>query len=114
MPCPVSPSSPLPSSPPYRDLPSFPTRRSSDLPSCRRVGLPRSQSHGPKPTPTKFRSSCTGHWRHLATPLPRSGGANDQCNRSEEHTSELQSRGHLVCRLLLEKKNKKKKARRIS
>src|SRR5690554_7175860 len=29
--------------------------------------------------------------------------------RSEEHTSELQSRPHLVCRLLLEKKNKKKK-----
>src|SRR5439155_3714057 len=31
--------------------------------------------------------------------------------RSEEHTSELQSRGHLVCRLLLEKKKKKKKKR---
>src|SRR5690625_3591721 len=31
--------------------------------------------------------------------------------RSEEHTSELQSRGHLVCRLLLEKKNKKSKAK---
>src|SRR2546422_10201893 len=30
-------------------------------------------------------------------------------NRSEEHTSELQSRLHLVCRLLLEKKKKKKK-----
>src|SRR5690625_1165865 len=29
-------------------------------------------------------------------------------NRSEEHTSELQSRGHLVCRLLLEKKKRKK------
>src|SRR5690625_6708066 len=28
--------------------------------------------------------------------------------RSEEHTSELQSRGHLVCRLLLEKKKKTK------
>src|SRR5437660_2345920 len=28
-------------------------------------------------------------------------------DRSEEHTSELQSRGHLVCRLLLEKKKKK-------
>src|SRR5690625_6672712 len=27
-----------------------------------------------------------------------------ECSRSEEHTSELQSRGHLVCRLLLEKK----------
>src|SRR5439155_19189546 len=31
-------------------------------------------------------------------PIPR------ERNRSEEHTSELQSRGHLVCRLLLEKK----------
>src|SRR2546422_2905216 len=30
-------------------------------------------------------------------------------NRSEEHTSELQSRLHLVCRLLLEKKKKKNK-----
>src|SRR2546422_2839177 len=30
--------------------------------------------------------------------------------RSEEHTSELQSRLHLVCRLLLEKKKKKKQA----
>src|SRR5437870_10763430 len=29
-----------------------------------------------------------------------------QSKRSEEHTSELQSRGHLVCRLLLEKKKK--------
>src|SRR5690625_6256802 len=31
---------------------------------------------------------------------------NDTENRSEEHTSELQSRGHLVCRLLLEKKKR--------
>src|SRR5205809_5117727 len=31
-----------------------------------------------------------------------------QCFRSEEHTSELQSRLHLVCRLLLEKKKKQK------
>src|SRR5690625_6177979 len=34
-----------------------------------------------------------------------SGANGDNCPRSEEHTSELQSRGHLVCRLLLEKKN---------
>src|SRR5207249_9581536 len=33
----------------------------------------------------------------------------DAENRSEEHTSELQSRFDLVCRLLLEKKNKKHK-----
>src|SRR5439155_2607501 len=32
------------------------------------------------------------------------GPENNQYERSEEHTSELQSRGHLVCRLLLEKK----------
>src|SRR5439155_19827794 len=31
--------------------------------------------------------------------------------RSEEHTSELQSRGHLVCRLLLEKKKKQQKSK---
>src|SRR5439155_10138488 len=50
---------------------------------------------------------------------PNRGGANahgdaecgrgpspDPLPRSEEHTSELQSRGHLVCRLLLEKKKK--------
>src|SRR5207253_10567924 len=38
---------------------------------------------------------------------PPSGRADGDLEpaRSEEHTSELQSRGHLVCRLLLEKKN---------
>src|SRR5207244_9454687 len=36
--------------------------------------------------------------------LPRLGGC--RISRSEEHTSELQSPDHLVCRLLLEKKNK--------
>src|SRR2546422_4878377 len=34
-------------------------------------------------------------------------------SRSEEHTSELQSRLHLVCRLLLEKKKKKKTSLRL-
>src|SRR5690625_5948092 len=34
------------------------------------------------------------------------GDGYDRFQRSEEHTSELQSRGHLVCRLLLEKKKK--------
>src|SRR2546422_7829337 len=33
----------------------------------------------------------------------------EKSQRSEEHTSELQSRLHLVCRLLLEKKKKKRK-----
>src|SRR3712207_7182446 len=34
----------------------------------------------------------------------RPGGGRDRAARSEEHTSELQSRQYLVCRLLLEKK----------
>src|SRR5439155_26123268 len=38
------------------------------------------------------------------TPLLPSGALPRAQVRSEEHTSELQSRGHLVCRLLLEKK----------
>src|SRR5688572_30918035 len=37
----------------------------------------------------------------------RLNGSDDSMNRSEEHTSELQSQSNLVCRLLLEKKKKK-------
>src|SRR5437870_9669493 len=50
------------------------------------------------------RSSSTGSFV-LCQPV----SATVLTGRSEEHTSELQSRGHLVCRLLLEKKKKKKK-----
>src|SRR5690625_5932756 len=42
-----------------------------------------------------------------AAPDDAPAAAEDPVERSEEHTSELQSRGHLVCRLLLEKKKKK-------
>src|SRR5690625_2491542 len=42
--------------------------------------------------------SCAAGQRLTSGHQPHSG------DRSEEHTSELQSRGHLVCRLLLEKK----------
>src|SRR2546429_3648780 len=63
------------------------------------------------PYTTLFRSpmggSCrTARWAACGCAATRARSA-----RSEEHTSELQSRLHLVCRLLLEKK-KKKKARR--
>src|SRR2546429_1799231 len=48
--------------------------------------------------------------RNVPSPSPRSDGQSSQpratATRSEEHTSELQSRLHLVCRLLLEKKKK--------
>src|SRR3990172_6098356 len=45
---------------------------------------------------------CGGDHRSDNKICPKHGGTKD---RSEEHTSELQSRLHLVCRLLLEKKN---------
>src|SRR2546429_6943496 len=51
---------------------------------------PAGRGSAPAPRP----SGCGPSWRHRGT-------------RSEEHTSELQSRLHLVCRLLLEKKKKK-------
>src|SRR5690625_6220618 len=44
-------------------------------------------------------SICPKPWTVILTNYPQNIGL-----RSEEHTSELQSRGHLVCRLLLEKK----------
>src|SRR6266403_4530233 len=52
------------------------------------------------PYTTLFRSWCARSW-HLVWRVRRPGAA-----RSEEHTSELQSRRDLVCRLLLEKKKK--------
>src|SRR5439155_11367424 len=61
------------------------------------------------PYTTLFRSSRVPGGARTKRALPTHGGAARQgaagLERSEEHTSELQSRGHLVCRLLLEKKN---------
>src|SRR2546429_4084920 len=72
------------------------------------------------PYTTLFRSQRVGHRDPRARPCTRRPAHGDgdavserrgekhqqvlRCARSEEHTSELQSRLHLVCRLLLEKK----------
>src|SRR5690348_17414096 len=71
------------------------------------------------PYTTLFRSNrrCCGGvigWGLLNEPERRSGSGTAAVRapataRSEEHTSELQSPVHLVCRLLLEKKKKKQK-----
>src|SRR5436309_14159344 len=58
-------------------------RRSSDLP--------------------RWRFARVRSWRSSAPPVSASPRC-CTCSRSEEHTSELQSRENLVCRLLLEKK----------
>src|SRR2546422_2142661 len=63
------------------------------------------------PYTTLFRSAISGvsAWRQSAS--FGSTPSTARSVRSEEHTSELQSRLHLVCRLLLEKKKKKKTAK---
>src|SRR5207302_5738768 len=83
----------------HRDLHSFPTRRSSDLvrPAAVRSGTWDPSSRGAAGSAAHAcRARCT---RARCPPSAR----------SEEHTSELQSRENLVCRLLLEKKKNKEK-----
>src|SRR5438876_2340210 len=80
-----------------RALPSFPTRRSSDLVTTSR--WPRSPAPGASP------ARLDGSWPPAA--ILRSSAAvprPETTRRSEEHTSELQSPVHLVCRLLPDKK----------
>src|SRR5687768_18195427 len=64
------------------------------------------------PYTTLFRSQSSGaHTSHSPHGLPESCTSPDAApGRSEEHTSELQSRLHLVCRLLLEKKKPENKS----
>src|SRR2546429_5944963 len=57
------------------------------------------------PYTTLFRSHVRAIERRSPSPLSRRQNPRTPRERSEEHTSELQSRLHLVCRLLLEKKN---------
>src|SRR5690349_22132502 len=58
----------------------------------------------PVPGWADHRTPLTGLYLCGAAAHP-GGGVMGACGRSEEHTSELQSRRDLVCRLLLEKKN---------
>src|SRR3989442_6982067 len=64
----------------------------------------RSQQARPAQCPVDGRHDDLG----LGREVPRHGVAVVGFDRSEEHTSELQSRPHLVCRLLLEKKKKER------
>src|SRR5438105_9379205 len=82
-----------------RDPHSFPTRRSSDLYATASAAM--------KSRPLQSASSAaasTAPRLSLGWHVP-----SERQSRSEEHTSELQSRVDLVCRLLLEKKKNKNK-----
>src|SRR5205814_3651806 len=95
------------------DLHSFPTRRSSDLGAVGAIGCSIGKG-------IRAKSAQFGYW--LGEPYWGRGIMSAAVQRiapyvltryelvrlrSEEHTSELQSLRHLVCRLLLEKKKKK-------
>src|SRR4029077_11072681 len=64
------------------------------------------------PYTTLFRSKITPRRRDFKT-VPMILESEDYWDRSEEHTSELQSHLNLVCRLLLEKKNKPRGQSRV-
>src|SRR5690606_39424318 len=93
----------------HRDLHSFPTRRSSDLHQSvgRNWGWYCCSRRWPPPVRAMEAASPRPHRRGAATPSPRRRRVHLSPRiRSEEHTSELQSRENLVCRLLLEKKKR--------
>src|SRR5207253_10329987 len=93
-------------------LPSSPTRRSSDLQFCdwaKQVAQTVNQ-WGIHDFVVGNEVNTRLYW----SPQKSSSGKDVAAPaylalRSEEHTSELQSRGHLVCRLLLEKKKSDRK-----
>src|SRR5438552_12954393 len=90
--------------------------------TSRAAGAPHRRARCPPRPRDGFRHSVVRGASRLARgvgaraprPVPRcpgapgpTGGGRARSRRSEEHTSELQSPDHLVCRLLLEKKKKK-------
>src|SRR5690606_41725351 len=96
----------------HRDLHSFPTRRSSDLSWAR---FSQASAWGSSKASLRCSGrrprtrSCSSLWSSCfcCARQVSSGKKNEPSTgklRSEEHTSELQSRENLVCRLLLEKK----------
>src|SRR5205814_2936833 len=96
-----------------RDGPhAFPTRRSSDLVASSGWGG-RIETRVDSPAGPLISTAnvpfTAGAYTNITAPLSDPQGTHTLCfvflrNRSEEHTSELQSLRHLVCRLLLEKK----------
>src|SRR5690606_41427979 len=96
----------------HLELPSFPTRRSSDLADVlrlvrvgRHLGQPHRRARD-QPEQVERRLRAQGAVPRPADEVDERQQADERLPRSEEHTSELQSRENLVCRLLLEKKKK--------
>src|SRR5690606_41885208 len=89
-----------PSSTPFPCTTLFRSSPTPDPSTGERPRTPRT-AHAAQPPPAPSRTPAT-------TPRPAAAST-----RSEEHTSELQSRENLVCRLLLEKKNRQNSRHQI-
>src|SRR5690242_21321151 len=87
-----------------RNLPSFPTRRSSDLVDECQATLIEAEALEAITAERGIAVEAGQHRRNLVTRKRRP--ARSRSDRSEEHTSELQSHVNIVCRLLLEKKKR--------
>src|SRR5690606_40493472 len=73
--------------------------------SSRTAIIARPSSMTDRQGQTAIYGAISQNWTRVAKYLIEQGARVDIKDRSEEHTSELQSRENLVCRLLLEKKN---------
>src|SRR5437867_5348225 len=93
----------------HRDLHSFPTRRSSDLDYREVKPMDATSAARAFDAVSAARIFIAEHFPECAAALLAGSAARG--NRSEEHTSELQSPYDLVCRLLLEKKKRYQKRR---
>src|SRR5207253_8750052 len=95
--------------PPTSTLFPYTTLFRSPVAGTRDRASPRTCPARLPPLPPRPRTRPAGVTRSRGSAGTQSGraapGRATRSSRSEEHTSELQSRGHLVCRLLLEKKN---------
>src|SRR5690554_7305864 len=81
--------------------------------TVRREGMERKGQEWSAEEEAEFKQPIIDTYEHQGHPYYASArlwddGVIDPAQRSEEHTSELQSRPHLVCRLLLEKKKQTK------
>src|SRR3712207_7106978 len=83
--------------------------RSTLFPYTTLFRSPATRSGSPASVAVPDHRPTAGGWRpaHERAPRVDAARATPRHSRSEEHTSELQSRQYLVCRLLLEKKKKK-------
>src|SRR5690606_39528592 len=91
----------------HRNLHSFPTRRSSDLHVARLLGDDAVVSLGLDARKLQLLPEDLGQLVEADVDLEEVMAGGVAGLRSEEHTSELQSRENLVCRLLLEKKKER-------